>query len=352
MVNEFDITAFGAVGDGKTDCTAAIQKALDAAAECHGLVTVPPGDYATGKLHVHGSGVCVRGFSGWAYHVEGASVLRLNDENADCLIDLTGGFGATLQGLGLVGGKLGENVHGILLHWDRPNGGGQEDTFTVDDCRVDGFSGDGIHLDHVWAFTLRHSMLIFNKGNGMWLEGFDGFISDTMITANEQWGVSGIAASLTFTGNRVEWNRKGGFFFPFGDSMNITGNFFDRSFGPALELGSPDSGMNNTAVTGNLFRRSGAYYAGQEEPTPERSCHIRMTNGKGVTITGNTFRSGRDDGRKGIVTPEYGIRLGGCVGCICQMNTLTEGAGTQLIVEESENPDSLISNNVGTLFNK
>ena len=31
MFNTFDITDFGAVADGKTDCTAAIQNTLDAA---------------------------------------------------------------------------------------------------------------------------------------------------------------------------------------------------------------------------------------------------------------------------------------------------------------------------------
>ena len=56
MTNIFDITAFGAVGDGVTDNTAAIQSALDAAAECRGVVQVPPGNYMTGKLKM-GKGV-------------------------------------------------------------------------------------------------------------------------------------------------------------------------------------------------------------------------------------------------------------------------------------------------------
>ena len=42
MIHEFDITAYGAVGDGKTDCTAAIQKAMDDAAAVEGTVLVPP----------------------------------------------------------------------------------------------------------------------------------------------------------------------------------------------------------------------------------------------------------------------------------------------------------------------
>ena len=42
MKNVFDITAYGAVGDGRTDCTEAIRKALSDAAAVEGTVTVPP----------------------------------------------------------------------------------------------------------------------------------------------------------------------------------------------------------------------------------------------------------------------------------------------------------------------
>jgi polygalacturonase len=49
----FPVTAFGAVGDGSTDCTAAFRRAI---AACHtaggGHVVVPPGDYATGPVHM------------------------------------------------------------------------------------------------------------------------------------------------------------------------------------------------------------------------------------------------------------------------------------------------------------
>jgi hypothetical protein len=40
-----DVRQFGAKGDGKEDDTKAIQKAIDAAAESHGAVFVPPGVY-------------------------------------------------------------------------------------------------------------------------------------------------------------------------------------------------------------------------------------------------------------------------------------------------------------------
>ncbi|MEO3753134.1 glycoside hydrolase family 28 protein [Streptomyces sp. B6B3] len=54
---EFPITAHGAVGDGRTDCTAAIRAAIEnCAAAGGGHVTVPPGRYATGAIRLR-SGV-------------------------------------------------------------------------------------------------------------------------------------------------------------------------------------------------------------------------------------------------------------------------------------------------------
>lgn len=50
---DLDLTTFGAVGDGRTDCTAAIRRAI---AACHegggGRVVVPPGRFLTGAIHL------------------------------------------------------------------------------------------------------------------------------------------------------------------------------------------------------------------------------------------------------------------------------------------------------------
>ncbi len=50
---EFSITRFGAVGDGKTDCTKAIAKAIDACVETGGgRVVIPAGEFLTGPVHL------------------------------------------------------------------------------------------------------------------------------------------------------------------------------------------------------------------------------------------------------------------------------------------------------------
>ena len=82
MTNIFDITTFGAIGDGVTDNTRAIQAALDAAAECRGVVQVPPGNYMTGRLRL-GHGVSLEGQSAWSFRSFGASVFTLNTDATD-----------------------------------------------------------------------------------------------------------------------------------------------------------------------------------------------------------------------------------------------------------------------------
>jgi len=54
---EFDLAKFGAVADGKTDCTKAFARAIaDCAQAGGGKVVVPAGKYYTGPIHLH-SGV-------------------------------------------------------------------------------------------------------------------------------------------------------------------------------------------------------------------------------------------------------------------------------------------------------
>ena len=56
---EFPVANYGAKADGKTDATAAIQKAIDAAARSGGTVTFAPGTYLTGALFLK-SGMSIR----------------------------------------------------------------------------------------------------------------------------------------------------------------------------------------------------------------------------------------------------------------------------------------------------
>ena len=350
MKNVFDITDFGAVGDGSFDCTKSVQAALDAAAVCSGKVVVPPGTYMVGGLKMRGKGVSLEGSPAWSFRNDGASVFRLNSQTADCMLDISGASGCTVKGICMNGASLGENIHGIKLYWERSNGGGQEDTPTIDDCRIGNFSGDGLHFEHAWCFSVRHSMIYGNKGAGLFISGWDAFIIDNWLTSNKQGGIrsGGYVASITATGNRVEWNRTGGFIIERGDSFNFTGNFFDRTFGPALELGSNGMGVNLATVTGNVFRRGGAY---DKEPfeNPEKSSHMILDGCTGCVFTGNTMKVGAGDGGTSPVSPDYGVIIRNCKNIIFKDNAMYNGSLKNNLIAEN-NEDCIIESNIGCLY--
>jgi hypothetical protein len=135
-------------------------------------------------------------------------------------------------------------------------------------------------------------MLCFSNA-GLYIDGWDGFILDNWFSGNRDGGIKGgrCCTSVTATGNRVEWNRLAGFYMPYVKCCNFTGNYFDRSGGPALVLGGDNSYATAVSITGNLIYRSG-----KPKPTPfdevYDSAHVRMTKADNVVLTGNTFRIG------------------------------------------------------------
>lgn len=329
MTNTFDITDFGAVGDSKMDCTAAIQQALDKAGEVSGAVVVPPGNYLCGML-VMPKRVSITGTHAWSFGQDGSSILTLIDGSHKCMLDITKAAGCTIKGLCLNGGKLGSGIHGVMLNQDVYNGGGAEHTPTIEDCRIGSFSGDGVHLNHIWCFSIRHSQLCFNNGHGLYINGWDGFILDNWMSGNGGAGIYAdkVAASVTATGNRVEWNRLAGFYFNNSNTLNLTGNYFDRSGGPALWI-SADAGRQSDTVTatGNIFNRSGAGDFAEQEPEDElNNCHVRLQRCVNMVLSANSFRVGMNDGGVGRKSPDYGMVLGHLRGCVIKDNAMMCGS--------------------------
>ena len=358
MQNVFDITQFGAVGDGVKDCTAQIQAALDAAGTVRGTVVVPPGRYQTGYLQMR-PGTMLRADAAWGFGQSGTAVFALCDAGAPCLLDCSHALNATVLGMCVDGGMLGNNIHGLRIAYDVYNGGGHEDAVTIEGCRVAQFSGDGLHFSHAWCFTVRHSHLAFNRGAGLYLDGWDAFLTDNWFSGNSHCGIRGgpVTSSLTLTGNRIEWNRVAGVSLCNGDSMSFTGNFFDRSYGPALTLGDhatndlfgrcnqPNS-VCEVAITGNIFRRSGKP---METPFADvyDSSHLRLTNCRNVTVTGNVFRYGRDDDGGGVDSPEYAVVLDGGNNCTLFANPMEHGSMAKNIVVLEKGVNVTLRDNPG-----
>ncbi len=319
-----NVRQFGARGDGKSDDTKAIQSAIDAAASRGGAVFLPPGIYRCAELRMRPH-VSLTGIPAWDYEHGFGSVLRLANEHAPCLLDITGAFGVTIDGLSLDGGKLGAGVHGVWLN--KPDYGKQEDTFRIERCQIANFSGDGLRLDRAWCFSVRHSMIAYNGGDGIALRGWDGFLLDNWMSGN---GGAGFAArhenaSCTFTGNRIEWNGAEGILIMRGDGYNITGNFLDRA--GTCGLAVLDS--RQMSITGNFVKRSGK----NAKPGTYDSAQIRLERVRGITCCANNLELGRDDGNAGIWSPSFGIVYKELQHCVVSNNVLADGALQQLMVD-------------------
>jgi hypothetical protein len=314
---------FGAKGDGTSDDTKSIQNAIDAAAARGGAVFLPPGVYRSAELQMRPH-VSLSGIPAWDYEHGFGSVIRLDDEHASCLLNITGAFGATIDGLALDGGKLGKSVHGVWLN--KPDYGKQEDTFRIERSQIANFTGDGVRLTRAWCFSIRHCMIAYNGGDGISLRGWDGFLLDNWLSGNAGAGFAAREenASCTFTGNRIEWNREG-ILIKGGDGYNITGNFFDR----AGTCGLAVLGGEQMAISGNFMKRSGR----NAQPDTHDSSQIRLEGVRGITCAANNLQVGRDDGGDGVWSPSYGIVYNELQHCVISNNVLHDGALKQLLVD-------------------
>jgi hypothetical protein len=341
-----DARQFGAAGDGKTDDTAILQRALDAVGEQSGALFLPPGIYVTNELHVR-PGTMLVGMPAWNYGGPGGSVLRLASAGSSSLLNLTNARGATIEGVALDGGSLGSGIHGIFV--DRTAYPEHEDGFRIEKCQVARFTGDGAHLGCVWCFSVRNCMLAYNGGDGLTLRGWDGFLLDNWFSGNKRAGFAARQenASITFTANRIEWNGEENMLITGGDGYQITGNFFDRAGTCGIALRKGRGPCTQISITGNFIKRSGKL-AG---PKSHDSAQILLDGAEGVTCLGNCIQAGRDDGGKGVWSPSYGIVYQGLRNCVVRDNVLHDGAMEQLVLDLGGHGEGVVfGENPGRLF--
>lgn len=341
----FDVRDFGAAGDGVTDDTAVLQAAIDSAAAVQGIVFIPPGRYLTGPLY-GAPKIRLTGAANFSFREPGGSVLVLKPGcEAKALLDITFAYGISIDNLCLVGDGIEAErlVHGIGIF--KVDYGKQEDTPCIDHCRIERFSGDAIHLQRIWCFSVRHCSCCFCGGAGILVRGWDGFILDNWLSGNRGAGYAAYDenASVTLTGNRIEWNRSGGIVARGGAKYNITGNYIDRSGCAGMDI----QGGSDFAVTGNVIYRSGKP---EWTTDPATSAHLILRSVAGVSFCGNSLAVGRDDGGKGSYSPATGMVLDSLTDCVVANNVLHNGATENLVLEAGSMENCSIMNNMGSVY--
>ncbi|MFA6948206.1 MAG: right-handed parallel beta-helix repeat-containing protein, partial [Eubacteriales bacterium] len=330
MLNPYD---YGAVGDGLHDDTAAFQAVINRAGETGESIRVDCGKYLVGELTMRPQ-VHITADATWGFRNSrpGNTILIQKDENQSCILDMTEANACTIDGLSLMGTGSGGCV-GILSK--KTDYGSEEDAYRLENCRVSHFGSHAVFLDHIWCFSVRHCMFAHSGGDGLRINGWDGFVIDNWFSGNRGagFGVEGPNASVTMTGNRIEWNGAGGIRLEGGSHYNITGNYIDRSGSAGIIM----RGTSIAAVTGNIIYRSGK----NEADDPESS-NVILERCSGVTFTGNSINVGSDDGGKGDMTPNYAMRLSELRDCVVAQNVMYRGGMRRLIHDLGHHINSII----------
>lgn len=347
-----DVREHGAVGNGKTDDTEAIRRALAALPEKDGVLFFPPGHYVSDTIELR-SFTTYLGHSSFAYSYRepGGTVISPLRKEQPCLFFAKNTRATRFRGLTLRGtvrdsdptvasweeskGTSGETMDGILTD----HGG---DELIVDDCRIERFSGNGFHAPRSGVWAIRHSLMLFNGLYGIdATASADSWVIDTMMTTNRKGGAIA-GASVAFTGNRIEHNVEAGLVIqsPYASSLQITGNLFCCNLGPAIiHEGGVAEGIT---ITGNTIR----HLPGQRvNPNPDLACHVRLFDMEGLCFTGNSFYLDRD----GQTVPVAMI-LGRLTDSVVTNNTLFHAATRQLIRDEGGHKNTIIENNPGSLL--
>ena len=84
-------------------------------------------------------------------------------------------------------------------------------------------------------------------------------------------------------------------------------------------------------------------------PKENAPCQVRLEECSGLTFVSNTCAAGRDDGGKGIYTPQVGLILRKLSHSVITSNTLYRGFMDQMVLDLGEHGDDYIfANNVGS----
>jgi hypothetical protein len=288
---------FGAVGDGVTDDTAAIQAAIDTVGTTGGAVYVPAGVYLVSgltitKISPAGMGLNTARFMLYGdYH---QSIIRCTTADPVLLIGNPVGGGSRLHdviikqlqfdgnGVATEGLKFQQcsrmavrdcriynNAGDGVLYADDSYG-----PFLLDSCLIRNNTGNGVHIDDSTAnngnaFKSFNSVIAVNAGSGIRVKsGYNISIIDSDIESNGDCGVYAGASTkavqaLKISGNYFEGHTTGGkanvYISGAVQGIDISGNYSNLIDGSGQLYGFYFNGGANISLVGNATTgRTGA----------------------------------------------------------------------------------------------
>lgn len=328
----------GAMGDGSTDDTAAIQAALDATPR-GGVTYFPAGVYRTSApliqqpyttaIFTHGSGQFQMGGASPYSSIKplpsfaGAAVWRILDENlggfASPTILAEGNSGAyqvvsaeyAIQGMSIDGSALtASNVNGIDIL-------GQVQDVYLRDVDVQQCTGDGINSTYNFAvangpqapFAIHFERIAIQQctGTGIVLSNAtDSTFMDCYVLGcgSFGWWIAWPGNSL-FVACRAEWSGYDGFHVTAqGGQTQFIGCSTDRNNSNGMYITGTGTPGGIVSISGLMLNRDGKNndaggggFAG---------LNVAGTN-SAVVVDGLTVWPGYDDGGGGTLSPEYGV---------------------------------------------
>lgn len=320
-----NVDAFGAVGDGVTDSTAAFQAAHDALPAAGGILFIPPGVYLIDSLQITRENIAVTG-GGML-----STIVRRRTDSTAPLIWFNGARGSTMYDITLQDVPDGQTNTGNLL-----------ELYVVNDML---FSNVWLQFGHTLAYigfecgNVAFDSCIFESGrrfNVHTYQAFDvRFTGCTFYTPGR--AAATVAAPHDGTGAslRLESNidPAAGYTW-YSTELNVTGcTFINTNIGHHI-LASNVAGLT---ISGNNFGGAGVFDAGNYD-------EVKLEGSRYVVITGNTSAS-ELDGYSSTKKARYNVNIDAdCRNIVVGPNSFK--AGLSGIVNDLA-PDTVIASQIG-----
>lgn len=319
--------AYGAKGDGVSDDTAALQRAVDAVAGTGGTVYVPDGVYRVNAVASSGRGLILK--SQMTLLLSSAAVLKALPNSATNYavviipnasnVNVVGG---TIEGeRSLHTGTTGEWGHGLVVQ------NAQHVAIqgvTSKECWGDGFYISGSTDVIYCGVTADH-----NRRQGISITSVDGLVIRNSTFKNT-------AGTLPEDGLDIEPNS--------GETVNhvlITGCTFSGNAGYGMEAGVPLANTGVAQVLNVVIDSNAVLNNGLTSVSGNPRAGIEISNCAGQRVTSNTVTGNKGygillrssantctvSGNMVSLTNGDGIYVGGCDGDILTGNTVTNNTG-------------------------